>query len=94
MAHLWNLNAVSTLLVLTIGTGCVLGDYKPSSDYTTHRGRPTGPFCENLSPQHYIDMEHVRNYLSIVCGRWRETDRDSFYMYCPSVYRPVVQANY
>lgn len=73
---LWNnLNmpvAMALLLLLMVGSGCVLGDnYNNGRDYNNRATRP-GSYCENLSPQQFIEMDHVRT--SCVCmaldGRW------------------------
>lgn len=62
MVSLWNLNIGVAVLLLVVGTGCVLGDNNYNGNAREHhnsRVRPGG-FCEDLSPQNFIEMDHVR----------------------------------
>lgn len=72
MASLWNLNSVWVCAVLlVVATGCVLGDNNYNNNNNNarehhNRGRP-GSFCEDLSPQNFIEMDHVRTYTYMMC---------------------------
>lgn len=62
MVSLWNVNLGSSLLlvVLVACTGAVLGDnYNSGSGREYNRARQ-GSYCEDLSPQQFIEMDHVR----------------------------------
>lgn len=59
MVSLCNLNTGVAVLLLV---GCVLGDNNYNGNAREHhnsRVRPGG-FCEDLSPQNFIEMDHVR----------------------------------
>lgn len=74
MVSLWNVNSGSLLLMLLLVacTGTVLGDNYNSggSGREYNRARP-GSYCEDLSPQQFIEMDHVRKgklHLQMVTG--------------------------
>lgn len=69
MANLWNLNMVLVTVVLLLVLG---GDSKSvhGENYNAARefnNRAWTGQCENLSPQNYIEMDHVRNSVFASC---------------------------
>lgn len=61
MASLWNLNVVSGALVMLLSVVCLGTRSVLAENYNSEYRSPTlGKRCENLSPQKFIEMDHVR----------------------------------